>query len=557
MNSSTAARLAATGSVAVLIWTAAAGPSTAADSQPDPQPGATTGVPTGADVALALHDGTLDLTLGGPELLLDERNRTTVPDDAAHAFLGRPGDTVWQWGDGVGESDPRWDTAAVGADALGPDGLQWSLDAVQGPGALVVYEPADADADADADAADAGDALAAPVPQPVFDSRDGLPDRSALPPTAAGRLVWAFTRPGDYAITATATAVLASGERTATTVHWTARVADPQPAPTPSATSAGARPALAPRLLKAADDAPATSPVTIDDGHVDALAGRLVDGRLRLLFKDSRRPDAVVWREPSSVVVHVNDKARQRVPSNSTYAFLGPAGSTFWLIPQVQQAGVVWAGWNTEALRDSDLKGPVDVKLTGVAGPGSVAVWETAGLGGAQIVYNSRDGLPDSQRVNLGVHAHANWGFSAPGTYRLTFRLSGTLASGQDASDTRTYTFTVGDGDTGGPTRPTAAPSGTPGAVPPAPGTSTTGTPTTAAPTTAAPIPGSGPTGSTPPAAATTGATGTDGGSATPPGGTLAQTGSGVLPLGAAAAALVAGGTAVAALARRGRRATG
>ncbi|MFD8161544.1 choice-of-anchor M domain-containing protein [Streptomyces malaysiensis] len=189
--------------------------------------------------------------------------------------------------------------------------------------------------------------------------------------------------------------------------------------------------------------------IVIDGGHVDAIAGKMVSGKLRTLFKDSRNPADVTWREPSSVVLHVNPKAKEKVPVGRTYSFLGKAGSDFWLIPQVQKQGVVWAGWNTEALGSGDLKGPVDMKLTKVDGPGPLAIWETAGLGGAHVLYSSEDGLPDTRKVDLGVHAHANWGFGAEGVYSVTFQLSGTLPNGRTTSDTRTYTFAVGDIDPG------------------------------------------------------------------------------------------------------------
>ncbi|MEU5386914.1 choice-of-anchor M domain-containing protein [Kitasatospora cineracea] len=198
---------------------------------------------------------------------------------------------------------------------------------------------------------------------------------------------------------------------------------------------------------------------------------------------------------------------------------------SFWLIPQVQKSGVVWAGWNTEALTSSPLSGPLELALTEADGPGEVAIWQTAGLGGATVLYDSRDGLPDRSPVDPGVHAHADWGFSAAGTYRLTFALSGHLASGQTVTDTRTLTFTVGDG-----TAPTPAGDG---ATTPA-GTGST----------------------------STGSTGTGaGGTARDPGrtagrgnasGAPAQTGpSATVPLAVSGALLLLGGGAITAVGRR------
>lgn len=547
MKSTTGIRLAAAGSAAVLTMAAGASGATAL-------PGTPSGAPDGSTaVALDMTSGQLELTPaprrgagtgagtgvtaasgadpGGIE-------QATVPDDPAYAFLGRPGDPLWLGGDGP---EAGWDTTGVSADQVAPGGLQWSLTAAQGPGPVIAYTPAAATPGAPEPAG----------PQVVFDSGDGLPDTGTLPVAASGPLVWAFPRPGDYRLTLTASALLPGGGTSTATLHRTVRVtgtasttsspsspSSPVSGPaSPPATATAPQPVLPVRLLAArTQDAPSTQAVTIGDGHVDALAGRIVDGRLRLVFKDSRTPDAIVWREPSSVVVHVNDKAVEHVPAGGAYSFLGTPGSAFWLIPQVQKPGVVWAGWNTEALRAADLEGPVGLQLSAVSGPGAVTVWETAGLGGAQVIYNSRDGLPDTQRVDLGVHAHANWGFSAAGTYKLTFRLQGTLRSGGTATDTRTYTFTVGDRPgTGAPTTP-------PPASPTAPAGSTpsgAGGPAS---------PGHGP------ASGGSGSAGPGGG---PAQGSLARTGAGGTVAGAVAAAALTATGAVAVFATRRRRRTG
>ncbi|WP_282203018.1 TIGR03773 family transporter-associated surface protein [Kitasatospora fiedleri] len=505
MKSSRAARAAAAGSALAVLW--AAGSAHAA--LPDAPVGAAT--PSGgADLVLALTGPDLDLAVGtpapatgGPDadtrlLTLGPADRSTVPDGAP-AFLGPPGTPLWRLGADGGQDGPHWDTAAVIAADLAPPGLSLSLGRVRGPGAVIAYTTGPAgteDPDGLNSAPGEADSIGTQVePEPelgpgpllLLDSADARPDTAALAPAARGGLVWAFTSPGVYDFDLTAEAALSGGGAATRTVHVHATVAEPPtaepptaepptaepsapaapvPAPAPAAagpTAAGpaaggptgapappsAARALRPASLPGAEIA--TAPVTIGDGHVDALAGQWVDGRLRLLFKDSRSPDAVVWREPSAVTVHVNDAARQQVPAGSAYSFLGAPGSTFWLVPQVQKPGVVWAGWNTEALASGPLSGPLELALTGVEGPGTVAIWQTAGLGGATVLYDSRDGLPDRHPVDLGVHAHANWGFGAAGTYRLTFALGGHLATGEAVTDTRTYTFTVGDGQTSTP----------------------------------------------------------------------------------------------------------
>ncbi|QIQ01081.1 TIGR03773 family transporter-associated surface protein [Streptomyces liangshanensis] len=518
-------------------------------------------VALGAGLAPAAVAGTPDgavpprmaLSLEGDRLALDLRS---APDSTASQDTTVPADLeIGQ--DGTGS--PAWDTSGIPAGTP----VDWALTGIEGPGDLTVSEAADG-----------------PDAPPVrFDSTDGLPDVWHLPATTEGDTRWAFTRPGEYRLTSRATALLPGGGTATAETEWTVRVAaapartpvgpdaPTTPLPSPSAgpptallpgrtpQSPPADPPGAPLLARkstthsaagraASADAPsgsdaiATGRTVIDDGHVDAIAGKMVNGTLRTLFKDSRDPAHVVWREPSSVILHVNPAAKEKVPADRAYAFLGTAGKAFWLIPQVQKPGVVWAGWNTESLRGSALEGPVDLRLTKVAGPGPLAIWETAGLGGAQVLYNSADGLPDGRKVNLGVHAHANWGFAEEGVYRVTFQLAGRLASGASATDTRTYTFAVGDVDPNAVTPGTATGDGDgggksgPGARPGA---------------TATPPAGSG---------SGTGKGGPAGPDEAAPGGSLAHTGGGpALPLALGAGVLVVvGGAAI--TATRARRRT-
>ncbi|WP_406413671.1 choice-of-anchor M domain-containing protein [Streptomyces halstedii] len=536
------------------------------------------------DLSLELAPG--QAASGAADLVLGAAHKTSVPDDGAYALLGRPGEDVWLLDGGVtGAAAPQWDTTAIPADRLAGDGLHWALTGIEGPGEVKVIAAGHGGASAGRDgasawrvgtaggpdeatsgpdeatsgpdgAASAGESAAAPGV--LFDSTDGLPDVRPLPAAEHGDLLWAFTEPGEYRISSRATAELAGGRNASADTVWTVRVIDEEPA-VPRTGAGGGDPTAEPvsrtglateartvasRTEKAAGDPVADEKTVIDDGHVDAVAAKMVDGELRALFKDSRDPSDIVWREPSSVVLHVNPQAKEKVPAGDTYAFLGTAGSDFWLIPQVQKQGVVWAGWNTEALGGSDLKGPIDMKLTKVDGPGTLAIWETAGLGGAQVLYNSADGLPDTQKVSLGVHAHANWGFSEEGTYEVTFQLSGTLANGKPSTDTRTYTFAVGDVD--------------PNAVTPGGGGGDGGSTGGSG--------GSGPTGGGS-AGSGTGGTGSDG-SATEGGGSadggpadgtggkgsLAHTGAGsALPLGLGAGALVLGGGAALVIGRASR----
>jgi surface-anchored protein len=197
----------------------------------------------------------------------------------------------------------------------------------------------------------------------------------------------------------------------------------------------------------------------LSEGHVD-YAARLVDGRLRSLVKDGSSPGGVVWREPGSVTFSVGDTARTTIPPGAT--FLGRPGETVWVLPQLQRAGVLWAGWNTEELSGAQVDGPLAWRLDAVAGPGDVTIFQAGVFGEPDVLFHSADGLPDTRSVPLGTHAHGNWVFSREGAYRLTFTMSARLRSGEAVHDTQTLPVTVGNAPAPTPTAtptPTSTPS--------------------------------------------------------------------------------------------------
>jgi putative ABC transporter-associated repeat protein len=190
----------------------------------------------------------------------------------------------------------------------------------------------------------------------------------------------------------------------------------------------------------------ATAGTVLADEHVD-YAVRVLDGKLVSGVKDGTVAGVTTWRAPSSVVLHVVDKAATTVPAGDRFAFLGKPGDRIWQIPQTQQAGVLWLGWNTESVTAAQVRGDITWSLDTVDGPGAVAVFEFDPFGTPVILFDSGNGVPDTAPVRLGTHAHGNWTFTKPGIYHVTFTHSATLASGARVSDKQTVTFAVGPVD--------------------------------------------------------------------------------------------------------------
>jgi surface-anchored protein/LPXTG-motif cell wall-anchored protein len=278
-----------------------------------------------------------------------------------------------------------------------------------------------------------------------------------LPVGDRGVTTWTFPTPGRYGLAFAVEANLLTGEPVTTEERYTVAVQEPLDTSVPSLTpttplsmapEAKAVEAL-PASPLAAQPAPTTpGRVTLDDGHVDAVAPRLLDGKLQLQVKDGatvgQAGGQVHWREPGDVTFHVKPVATAALPNDTKLAFLGQPGDEIFLLPQQQQSGILWTGWSTEELHADQVTGPVTWRLTKVDGPGAFGIFTTGSFGDSTVIFNSTDGVPDSHSVDLGTHAHANWGFAKQGTYRLTFDVAAKLTGGQTVTDTEVYTFAVG-----------------------------------------------------------------------------------------------------------------
>ncbi|UGQ11045.1 TIGR03773 family transporter-associated surface protein [Yinghuangia sp. ASG 101] len=201
--------------------------------------------------------------------------------------------------------------------------------------------------------------------------------------------------------------------------------------------------ALAPAAAVPQPPPPTGNGTVIADGHLD-LGPRVVDGRWTVQIRDdTTRPPT--WRYPEDVVVHVTDTARQELPDDPAYTFLGAPGEPVWLLPQVQQAGVPWPGWNTQD--PSVLDPPVrDVawSIERVQGPGTFVLFLNEDFGAPHTVFNSTRPFPQQLAVEPNTHAHGNWAFTRPGVYLLDVRMTARASDGRALDDRRTLRLAVG-----------------------------------------------------------------------------------------------------------------
>lgn len=155
------------------------------------------------------------------------------------------------------------------------------------------------------------------------------------------------------------------------------------------------------------------------DGHFD-LGPAIENGTLVARVKDDRSQPAQ-WVDPSSLTFALGDAARITAPAE--LGFVATPGSSVWLIPSTQIAGVPWLGLNSQREEIvTGTTGPVQFTLDAVEGPGRVAVFNAGALGSG-VGEHVFDGPGTSYTLGANTHAHQNWVFTAPGTYTLTITM--------------------------------------------------------------------------------------------------------------------------------------
>ena len=183
----------------------------------------------------------------------------------------------------------------------------------------------------------------------------------------------------------------------------------------------------------------------ISVGHVD-LGPRLIDGQWRAGLRHDAESGAV-WRDPNQTVLRVGDAAIMTAPDSADYPFLADvAGKPVYVVPQTQNPSVVWLGWNTQ---DPAVTATIDRGLTmrvgPVSGPGRAWLFLQSGTFGKPLLLADSGAAPGDVWIDSGTHVHANWAFSAPGTYTATVTFLGTTTAGEAVSASTTLRFAVGD----------------------------------------------------------------------------------------------------------------
>lgn len=186
---------------------------------------------------------------------------------------------------------------------------------------------------------------------------------------------------------------------------------------------------------------------TLTEGHTDVgIVYEAGQWNLHIGRHDDLPP---MEYAPNEAILQVGPASQATVPGNPLYGFLGPAGSPVYILPQVQNAALLFLGLGTEEQASGVfVNDRLTLSLTGVSGPGNFSMYEVGAFGTPTVLMNAGDGITAADKVDLlaGGHRHVNWAFTALGDYQVTFRASGILDHGLGTftqSAPATYTFSV------------------------------------------------------------------------------------------------------------------
>jgi surface-anchored protein len=203
----------------------------------------------------------------------------------------------------------------------------------------------------------------------------------------------------------------------------------------------------------------------IATGHYDLAITYEVESGWRAYIRDFDNGED---RPPLTTVWKVGESALRQVPNDPDFALLGNPGDSVWIIPELYNPEVVYLGMGAPLLGRNIFtgglsnRGQVTLRLVSVEGSGPAAggtfsIWQSGFP--PRFYFSSADGIDETDAldaITANFHAHYNYGFSAPGIYRITFEYSGELVpelGGGDTSTTVTYTFDVGDTSEASPLR--------------------------------------------------------------------------------------------------------
>lgn len=183
----------------------------------------------------------------------------------------------------------------------------------------------------------------------------------------------------------------------------------------------------------------------LSTGHVDAIAV-YHDGAVALSLGSKADVDGQLGKrlDPASTVFNLGNAALGTVPEDADYGFLGEPGTSVWVAPEANPGpAILWPGISTTGVETGQLDDDeVTLSIEEVEGPGAVHLYQASAGAVTRLLSGQGDAFR-SWTVPAAGHVHANWAFTAAGTYRLHVRATAQV-DGEQVDARAVYRFQVG-----------------------------------------------------------------------------------------------------------------
>lgn len=118
--------------------------------------------------------------------------------------------------------------------------------------------------------------------------------------------------------------------------------------------------------------------------------------------------------------------------TNPGFSFLSGVGDPVWILPQANTPGQIFLGFGAEEVPTGIFENEeITFTFEGLTGPGDLYFYTVDEFNNAELFFSSEPGAgaPNAFDVEIPDDRHANWLFTAPGNYQLTFGVRGTRLS--------------------------------------------------------------------------------------------------------------------------------
>ncbi|HWL43746.1 MAG TPA: choice-of-anchor M domain-containing protein [Ilumatobacter sp.] len=381
--------------------------------------------------------------LGAVVLHLDDDDVSTVPTSAQWRPFGEAGAPWWRTGSSPAGAKVTYTNRQMASYArngeMGGDASVLTLHGVDGPGAVGISTSATGGL--------------------RFNSTTELPQSYAYSVFGPTNMFWGFSEPGYYCIDLEVEAGLLLGPRVTDRAAIAVAV-NVDPTHAPLCVPGDSEPVeptdpVDPADLNDTIEPSPQTPLLFTDGHAD-VAGNIINGELRLLFRESNQASNPHRYKFDDVVIGIPEYAQYVLPEatdTQDWSLVGPPGSTLWGIPESGLVDRPWVGVSSADIPDRQIAHPISWQLVGVSGidggvaPGEFVMWNTPSTNGAGPWFSTRAGLPSSVTIDRAglSHRHVNWSFTRTGVYCLNFTMATQLADGAHVHDEQVLTVAVGD----------------------------------------------------------------------------------------------------------------